>query len=102
MIFLDSIDIDKIRDLFYSNNITLALQLIEGLGLDLKEVLLKLCVIKGNSWVLVDNFDCFKTIEIYVNCSQVNYILWLRDVSVYHKSIEDCIEVLKQYLIKHY
>lgn len=102
--------IEQIRELFYSNNIELALQLIKGQGYELREVLDKIYnmfVESGNDldigFVLV-NGRGFEVIEFYrvpypTDC---NCRLWIHDIDYVKSNTDECIDELYKWLIENY
>lgn len=100
--------IEQIRELFYSNNIELAIQLIKGQGYDLRDVLHELYytyrVNDEDNWNRSYYFELIcLDIEIYqASYLRSNYRLWLYGNPIDCNDIDEGLDFIYKYLINEY
>lgn len=111
--------IKQIRELFYSNNIELVMQLIKSQGYELRNVLQELYDIyhlretySSNDHENVDNYfeliksiddsDYYTNTEIYKNPYDKEFVLWMGSESELCDTVEECLDKLYSYLIENY
>lgn len=107
--------IEQIRELFYSNNIELAIQLIKGQGYELREVLKELyhkyvnVVTETSLDYYNDVFELTisidgRNIEMYKvrGVESMTHRLWLHDNFFTDLTLDQCLDKMTDYLIDKY
>lgn len=99
--------IEQIRELFYSNNIELAIQLIKGRGYNLRGIIRELYDKYVTKYGDYENtFELTKngSIEMYKNQygSWKGFRLWLDDKAIDDLTLNQCLDKMTDYLIENY
>lgn len=99
--------IEQIRELFYSNNVELAIQLIKSQGYELRDVLSELYYKRVFNEGYYDNmFELTYGghIEMYQNkCGGLTkFRLWLHNTATDNLTLDQCLDEITDYLIENY